>query len=47
MNKLLTTLCGIAVTFGTTLAAAQEVTGNAQAGERKIAMCEGRHGIKG
>lgn len=48
MNKLLTTVFALAVTSVTSLSAlAQEVTGNAKAGESKISQCIGCHGIKG
>ncbi len=48
MNKLLTTVFALAVTSVTSLSAlAQEVTGNAKAGESKISLCIGCHGIKG
>jgi cytochrome c553 len=51
MNKLLTTMFGLAVAsvtaFSTLPAQAQEVKGNAAAGEKKIAMCIGCHGIQG
>lgn len=47
MNKLLTTIFALAVASVTAAASAQAVTGNAKAGESKIAMCIGCHGIKG
>jgi cytochrome c553 len=51
MNKLLTTMFGLAVASVTALSPsmgnAQEVKGNAAAGEKKIAMCIGCHGIVG
>ncbi|HSV53739.1 MAG TPA: c-type cytochrome [Burkholderiaceae bacterium] len=51
MNKLLTTMFALAVASVTGLYApaahAQEVKGDAKAGEKKIAMCIGCHGIKG
>lgn len=48
MNKLLTTVFALAVTSVTTFTAhAQGVTGDVKAGESKIAMCIGCHGIKG
>ncbi len=48
MNKLLTTVFAFAVASVTALSAqAQEVKGDAKAGEKKIAMCIGCHGIKG
>ncbi|MBV8618517.1 MAG: cytochrome c, partial [Curvibacter sp.] len=50
MNKLLTTVFALAVAsvtaFSTTVRA-EEVKGDAQAGEKKIAMCIGCHGIQG
>ena len=47
MNKLLTTLFALAVASVTAAAQAQDIKGDAQAGEKKIAMCIGCHGIKG
>ena len=48
MNKLLTSVFAFAVASVTVLSAqAQEVKGDAKAGESKIAMCIGCHGIKG
>ena len=50
MNKLLTTMFSLAVASATVFfpsAQAQEVKGNAAAGEKKIAMCIGCHGIQG
>ncbi|MGA0569925.1 c-type cytochrome [Variovorax sp. VNK109] len=51
MNKLLTTMIGLAVAsvtaFHTTAAFAQEVTGNVENGQKKVAMCIGCHGIVG
>jgi cytochrome c553 len=48
MNKLLTTVFAFAVASVTALSAqAQELKGDAKAGEKKIAMCIGCHGIKG
>ena len=47
MNKLLTSLFGLVVASVTMAAGAQAVTGNAKAGETKIAMCLGCHSIKG
>ena len=48
MNKLLTTVFAFAVASVTAISAqAQEVKGDAKAGEKKIAMCIGCHGIKG
>lgn len=47
MNKLLTPLFAMLVACATTTVHAQPVQGNAQAGERKNAMCIGCHGIVG
>jgi len=47
MNKLLTTMFALAVACVTAVSNAQEVKGNAVAGEKKIAMCIGCHGIQG
>lgn len=51
MNKLLTTMFTLAVASVTSLTAvtsqAQEVKGDVKAGEKKIAMCIGCHGIQG
>jgi cytochrome c553 len=48
MNKLLTSVFAFAVASVTLISAqAQEVKGDAKAGESKIAMCIGCHGIKG
>jgi cytochrome c553 len=51
MNKMLTTMFALAVASVTglyaTSAQAQEIKGDAKAGEKKIAMCIGCHGIKG
>lgn len=48
MNKLLTTVFALAVTSVTAISAlAQGVTGDAKAGEAKISLCIGCHGIKG
>ena len=48
MNKLLTTVFAFAVASVTAISAqAQEVKGDAKAGENKVAMCIGCHGIKG
>ena len=47
MNKLLTTISAIAVSFVTVTALAQDIKGDAKAGESKNAMCIGCHGIKG
>jgi cytochrome c553 len=48
MNKMLTSVFAFAVASVTALSAqAQDVKGDAAAGEKKIAMCIGCHGIKG
>jgi cytochrome c553 len=48
MHKFLSSLSVLVVACATTFAAtAQEVKGDATAGEKKIAMCIGCHGIKG
>ena len=47
MNKLFTTLFALAVSFVTGSGMAQELSGDAKAGESKNAMCIGCHGIKG
>ena len=48
MNKLLSCLLALFVTSVTVLpAVAQEIKGDAKAGEGKIAMCIGCHGIRG
>jgi len=47
MNKLLTTIFAVAVSCVTVSGLAQEVKGDAKAGETKNAMCIGCHGIKG
>ena len=48
MNKLLTTVFALAVASVTALSAqAQEVKGDVKAGEGKIALCIGCHGIPG
>lgn len=47
MTKLLTTIFAVAVSFVTAAGFAQEVTGDAEAGASKNAMCIGCHGIKG
>jgi cytochrome c553 len=46
MNKLLTTMFALVVASATSVQA-QEVKGDAAAGEKKIAMCIGCHGITG
>lgn len=48
MNKILSLLSALLVACATTsIAQAQEVKGDAKAGEKKIAMCIGCHGIQG
>jgi len=47
MNKLLTTMFALAVACVTVSAQAQKITGNAENGGKKIAMCVGCHGIIG
>ena len=47
MNKLLTTMFALAVACVTVSAQAQKVTGNAESGAKKTAMCVGCHGIIG
>jgi cytochrome c553 len=47
MNKLLTTMFALAVACVTLSAQAQQVTGKAQDGAKKVAMCVGCHGIIG
>lgn len=47
MNKLLTTMFALAVACVTVSAQAQKITGNAENGGRKVAMCVGCHGIVG
>ncbi|MDI9332048.1 MAG: c-type cytochrome [Alphaproteobacteria bacterium] len=47
MKKLLTSALFIAVSFVTSQVLAQDVQGDPKAGEKKIAMCIGCHGIKG
>ena len=47
MNKLLTAIFSVAVSFVTVTALAQDVKGDAKAGESKNAMCSGCHAIKG
>ena len=47
MNKLLTTMFALGVACVTLSAQAQKVTGNAENGGRKTAMCVGCHGIIG
>jgi cytochrome c553 len=47
MKKLLTSMFALAAIFAASGAYAQEVKGDAKAGEKKIAMCIGCHGIHG
>lgn len=47
MNKLLTTMFALGVACVTLSAQAQKVTGNAENGGKKTAMCVGCHGIIG
>jgi cytochrome c553 len=47
MNKLLTSVFAIIVSCATTVAVAQEIKGNPDAGKTKAAMCIGCHGIEG
>lgn len=47
MNRTLTTVLGLAVACATGFAGAQGIQGDAQAGEKKVAMCIGCHGIPG
>lgn len=47
MNKTLTTIIALAVASVTAVSHAQEVKGDIKAGEKKIAMCIGCHGIPG
>ena len=47
MNKLLIKLSALVVSFVTVSALAQDIKGDAKAGESKNAMCIGCHGIKG
>lgn len=47
MNKLLTTMFAVAVACVTVSAQAQKITGNAENGSKKVAMCVGCHGIIG
>ena len=47
MKHFLTTLVAIIVASVTTVATAQEVKGNLIAGEKKVALCLGCHGILG
>jgi cytochrome c553 len=47
MNKLLTTLFAFAVAFVTVASHAQEIKGDPMAGQKKVDMCIGCHGIVG
>ena len=47
MTKLFTTIFAVVVSFVTATAQAQDIKGDAKAGETKNAMCTGCHGIKG
>jgi cytochrome c553 len=47
MIKLFTTIFAVAVSFVTVAAQAEDLKGDAKAGETKNAMCIGCHGIKG
>ena len=47
MNKLFTTIFALTVSCATVSSMAQELKGDAKAGESKNAMCIGCHGIKG
>ena len=47
MKRTFTTIFGLAVACATGLVQAQEIKGDAKAGEGKIAMCIGCHGIQG
>ena len=47
MNKLFTTIFALAVSSVTAASLAQDIKGDAKAGETKNAMCIGCHGIKG
>ncbi|QNP47812.1 c-type cytochrome [Diaphorobacter aerolatus] len=47
MKRTFTTIFGLAVACATGLIQAQEIKGDAKAGEGKIAMCIGCHGIVG
>ena len=47
MNKMLTTVFALAVAAATAASSAQEIKGDAKAGQAKIDMCIGCHGIKG
>ena len=47
MNKLFTSIFGLVVSSVTVASLAQDIKGDAKAGETKNAMCIGCHGIKG
>ena len=47
MNKSLSLAFAFVVATATTLSFSQEIKGDAKAGENKIAMCIGCHGIQG
>ncbi len=47
MNKLFTTIFALAVSSVTAASLAQDIKGDAKAGQTKNAMCIGCHGIKG
>ncbi|WP_353234548.1 c-type cytochrome [Diaphorobacter ruginosibacter] len=47
MKRTFTTIFGLAVACATSLIQAQEIKGDAKAGEGKVAMCIGCHGIIG
>ena len=47
MNKMLTTVFALAVASVTAVSSAQEIKGDAKAGQAKVDMCIGCHGIKG
>ncbi|MDR2335798.1 MAG: cytochrome c4 [Burkholderiaceae bacterium] len=47
MKRTFTTIFGLAVALATGMVQAQEIKGDAKAGEGKVAMCIGCHGIVG
>jgi cytochrome c553 len=47
MNKLFTSIVALALSFVTVASFAQDIKGDANAGQTKNAMCIGCHGIKG
>ena len=47
MKRTFTTIFGLVVALATSMAYAQEIKGDAKAGEGKVAMCIGCHGIVG